>query len=195
MDDEEPIELTKIKDNPELNRVFLKALELDFDENLIVSNFKADIEKAFSEIKLKVKSEQKGLKNQVIFLEYDFLPIASISGYGKRNYPLLQKPQYLDVYPRDEIYINLEKIDYSEAWKDLISLNRIIEKYEIDNYILASDIYLALNDAYRFKTYCLLHKAFDALGIEIFDGIDIEKPLMIYGNEHDCETISLYAFE
>ncbi|WP_262885916.1 hypothetical protein [Algibacter sp. L1A34] len=40
-----------------------------------------------------------------------------------------------------------------------------------------------------------MHKAFDELGIRILDGIEIEKPIMIYGNEHDCEPINIYAFE
>ncbi len=195
LDDEEPIELNKLKDNNELKESFQKALKLNFDENKILSNFKADLINAFSEIKLKVQSEQKGIKNQAIFLEYNFLPIASISGYGKGNYPILERPKYLEFYPKEEIYINIEKIDYSLAWKDLISLNSVLEKLEIDDYIIESDIYQSLNNSFKFKTYILLHKAFDELGIKIFDGIEIEKPIMIYGNEHDCEPINIYALE
>lgn len=195
LDDDEPIELNKLKENKELKESFQKALKLNLDENKILSNFKADLINAFSEIKLKVQSEQKGIKNQAIFLEYDFQPIASISGYGKGNYPILKSPKYLEFYPTEEIYINIEKIDYSLAWKDLISLNNVLEKFEIDDYIIESDIYQALNNSFKFKTYILLHKAFDELGIKILDGIDIEKPVMVYGNEHDCEPINIYAFE
>ncbi|WP_370390457.1 hypothetical protein [uncultured Winogradskyella sp.] len=195
LDDEEPIELNKLKENNELNESFQKALKLNLDENLILSKFKTDLQNAFSEIKLIVQSEKKGIKNQAIFLEHDFLPIASISGFGKGNYPILEKPKYLDFYPKEEIYINIEKIDYSLAWKDLLSLNNVLEKFEIDDYIIESDIYQALNNSFKFKTYIILHKAFDELGIKILDGIEIEKPVMIYGNEHDCEPINIYAFE
>ena len=195
LDDEEPIELNKLKENIELKESFQKALKLNLDENKVLSNFKADLINAFSEIKLKVQSEKKGIRNQVIFLEYNFLPIASIFGYGKGNYPILEEPKYLEFYPNEEIYINIEKIDYSLAWKDLISLKNLLEKYEIEDYIIDSDIYQALNNSFKFKTYILLHKAIDELGIKILDGIEIEKPLMIYGNEHDCEPINIYAFE
>lgn len=195
LEDEESIELSKLKDNSELKQFFQKALDFKFNENQIITNFKLNIQNAFTEIKVKVQSEQKGIKNQAIFLEYDFLPIASISGYGKGDYPLLKKPKYLEFYPKDEIFISIEKIDYSTVWKDLISFNNIIEQYEIDDYIFESDLYLALKDAYIFKTYILLHKAFDELGFKIFDGIEIEKPLMVYGNQHDCEPISVYMFE
>tara|TARA_R110001583_G_scaffold60219_14_gene179049 strand:- start:129 stop:860 length:732 start_codon:yes stop_codon:yes gene_type:complete len=195
LDDEEPIELNKLKDNPELKESFRKALEFKIDENKIISNFKSELQKAYAEIKLKVQSENKGIKNQAVFLEYDFLPIASICGYDKGTYPILKTPKYLDFYPKNELYIAFEKIDYSSAWKELILFNNIAEKYEIDDCIYESDIYEALKNAYIFKTYILLHKAFDSLGITLFDGIEIEKPFMIYGNEHDCEPISIYSFE
>ncbi|WP_066225027.1 hypothetical protein [Formosa haliotis] len=103
LDDDEPIELNKLKENKELKESFQKALKLNLNENKILSKFKADLINAFSEIKLKVQSEQKGIKNQAIFLEYDFQPIASISGYGKGNYPILERPKYLESYPTEEI--------------------------------------------------------------------------------------------
>lgn len=195
LDDEEPIELNKLKENNELNESFQKALKLNLDENLILSKFKNDLQNAFSEIKLIVQSEQKGIKNQAIFLEYNFLPIASISGYGKGEYPILEKPEYLGFYQKEEIYININKIDYSLAWKDLLSLNDVLEKFELGDYIIESNIYQALNNSFKLKTYIILHKAFDELGIKILDGIEIEKPVMIYANEHDCEPVNIYAFE
>jgi hypothetical protein len=195
LEDEEPILLSKLKESSELKESFQKALKLNFDKNKIVSNLKADLINAFSEIKIKVQSEKKVIKNQVIFLEYDFSPILSISGYGKGDYPILKKPEYLEFYPKDEIYINIEKIDFSLAWKDLISLNSVLEKYGIEDYIIESDIYQALNNSFKFTTYILLHKAFEELGTKFLDGIEIEKPLMIYGNEHDCEPINIYVFE
>lgn len=195
LDDDEPIELNKLKENEELKESFQRALKLNLDENKILSNFKFDLINAFSEIKLNVQSEQKGIKNQAIFLEYDFQPIASIFGYGKGNYPILKRPKYLESYPTEEIYMSIKKNDYSLAWKDLISLNNVLEKFEIDDYIMESDIYQSLSNSFKFKTYILLHKAFNELGIKILDGIDIEKPVMIYGNEHDCEPINIYAFE
>ncbi|CAM1368739.1 hypothetical protein [Tenacibaculum xiamenense] len=99
LEDEEAIELIKFKENTELNDSFKNALELNFDEDKLITKFKSELENAFVEIKLKVQSEKKRIKNQVIFLEYDFLPIASIFGYGKGGYPILEKPKYLDFYP------------------------------------------------------------------------------------------------
>lgn len=74
-------------------------------------------------------------------------------------------------------------------------MNNIIEKYEIEDCVFESEIYIALNNSFIFKTYILLHKAFKELDSEIFDGIEIDKPLMIYANKHDCETMNIYAFE
>ncbi|GFD92839.1 hypothetical protein KUL156_49140 [Alteromonas sp. KUL156] len=195
LEDKESIELNKLKKNPELKQFFQKAIEFKFNENQIIEKFKLNIQNAFAEIKVKDQSEQKVIRLQAIFLEYDLLPTASIYGYGKGDYLLLKKPKYLGFYPKDEIFISIEKIDYSTVWKNLISFNNTIEQYGIDDYIFESDIYLALKDAYIFKTYILLHKAFDGLGNKIFDGIEIEKPLMIYGSEHDCEAINIYMFE
>lgn len=103
LSDEEPIELSKLKENIELQRSFNKAIKLDIDEDRVVLKFKDDLRKAFSEIKLKFETQEKGIKNQAIFLEYDFLPVASISGYSRGQYPMLKEPEYLEFYPKEEI--------------------------------------------------------------------------------------------
>lgn len=195
LEDEEPIQLKKLKSNTELKDAFENALRFNFDDDQLISNFKIELSTAFSEIRSKLLLEDNKIKNQVIFLEYDFLPIASISGFEKGDYPLLTTPQYLDDYPKQQIYTHFEKIDYRQVWKNLMSLISILEEFEIDDLIMETDIYQALHNAYIFKTYILLHKAFDQLGITLLDGIEIEKPVMVYGNEHDCEQMSIYVFE
>ncbi len=195
LDDVEAKELNELKKNLELKKTFQQAIEFKFDENQLITNFKSELQKAFADIKLNVHTEQKKLKSQVIFIEYHYLPNASISGFGKGNFPILKKPEYLESYPMDEMFSSIEKIDYSLAWKNLISLNDIVEQYEIEDCIFESEIYQALKNAYIFKTYILLHKAFDELGTKLLDGIEIIKPLMVYGCEHDCEVINIYVFE
>ncbi|WP_437824448.1 hypothetical protein [Tenacibaculum mesophilum] len=88
LEDEESIELNKLKKNPELKQFFQKAIEFKFNENQIIEKFKLNIQNAFAEIKVKDQSEQKVIRLQAIFLEYDLLPTASIYGYGKGDYLL-----------------------------------------------------------------------------------------------------------
>ncbi|MFV9482310.1 hypothetical protein ACNI3T_00655 [Christiangramia sp. ASW11-125] len=195
LEDEEPFELKRIKKNSELEKCFKEALKFDFDENKIISNLVSDIQTAFSEIKSKLIDEKKEIENQAIFLEFDFIPKASIAGYGTGEYPILKEPKYLDFYPDNEIYIAIEKIDYRKIWKNLTSLENTIEKFEVDDYVFDSGTYQALRNSIIYKTYILLHKALNNLGPEIFNGLNIKKPLMIYGNEHDCEPISIYVLE
>jgi hypothetical protein len=185
----------KAKKNTELISAFENAKKMEFDEKKIIAELKTDILNSFPELKNKIDSENKGFKNQIIFLEYDYEPYAYFCGFGKGNYPILKKPEYFEFNFREELYAGIGKVDYCKIWKNLTSLNEILEDLDIYDQVYETELYKSLQNSVKFKTYLLLNKAFDEIGIKAFDGIEIEKPLMIYGNEHDCESINIYAYE
>ncbi len=191
-------EVKKINDakkNPRLILAFDKIKKMEFDEKEIVAEFKIDILNSIQEIKNIVSIDNKDLKNQIIFLEYNYEPYAYFCGFGKGNYPILKNPEYFEFNYQEELYNGLGKIDYRKMWKELITINDILEELDIYDIVWSTELYQYLLNSLKFKTYLLLHKAFDQIGIKEFNGIEIEKPLMIYGNEHDCEAINIYAYE
>ena len=183
------------KKNSELLSAFEKVKNLAFNEYLIVDELKNDILNSIPELKNKINSENKGLKNQIIFLEYDDEPYAYFVGFGRGNHPILKKPEYFDFNFKEELYAGIGKVDYSNIWSEFINFNEILEGLDIYFQVWETELYQSLLNTIRFKTYLFLHDAFDQIGIKAFKGIEIEKPLMIYGNEHDCEPINIYAFE
>ena len=194
-DNDEIKSFKKGKNNSELISVFDKLKKMVFNEKAIVDKLKSDIKASIPLLKNKIDSENKGFKNQIIFLEYDDVPNAYFCGFGKGNYPVLKKPEHFKFNFREELYAGIGKVDYSNIWKELISFNEILEGLDIYYQVWNSELYQNLLNSIRFKTYLFLHEAFDQIGIKSFDGIEIEKPLMIYGNEHDCEPINIYAFQ
>lgn len=196
LEDEEPIQLNKLKENSSLKNALQKALLINLDEDQVLTNFKQQLQLAFSKVKRSVREQKKETPTQAIFLEHDFEPLASILGFGNGNFPLLSKPQYIDyTSEEEEIFVCSEVLDYSSFWNDLLLFDKLVEEYEIEDVVFDSNAYQALKDAYTFKTYILINKALDDLGAEILKGIKVDKPLIIYGNEHDCEPISIYIFE
>ncbi len=185
----------KAKKNSKLISAFETAKSLKFNHDVIVENLKNDILNSISEIKNKIRLENKGFKNQIIFLEYDFQPYAYLCGFGKGNYPILKKPEYFEFNFEQELYSGIGRIDYSVLWKDLNNLNEILEDLDIFFQICETELYQCILNSVVFKTYLFLNEAFEKIGIGAFDGIDIEKPLFIYGNEHDSEAMNIYVFE
>lgn len=195
LEDKEAINYAEYKTNKTLNKLFEKAVLMNIDKKQIKTKLEADLKLAFSEISLNFKSNKQTTKNQIIFFEHNDLPIASIIGYGKGEYSIVKSPEYLDSYPTDEVYVAIEKIDFSLIWNDLLNFTTEIEDLELDNCVLSSEIYTNLSEMYIYQTYLLLHETLEEVGEELFTGIDIEKPLMIYGNEHDCGAISVFVYE
>lgn len=195
LDDEEPIALNKLKENHQLKAAFNKVLEFKTDENKAILNFKSQLQHAFIYIQQKNRLKSKEIINQAFSLVHDYRPIASIIGWGTGEYPLIDRPKYLRDSPYDDIYYSFEAVDYSSVWNDLISLNELIEQYEIDDIIYDSEIYEAISRAYQYRTYILLNKALNELGPELFDGMNIKTPFMIYGHQHGCKQVSIYVFE
>lgn len=194
-DEDEIKNFKKAKKNKKLILAFEKAKQIEFDESQIINNFKKDILDSVIEIKNKLKNENKGFKNQIIFLEYDYQPIAFWCGFGIGDYPILNEPSYFDFNWNEELYCGIGKVDYSILWNDLLLLNEILEDLDIFDQILDTEFYQTLQKSIKFKTYLLLHEAFNQIGIEVFNGINIQFPLYIYGNEHDCEAINICVFE
>ena len=193
---EEEIEaLKEAREDSEVLSAFRKVEELDFDESQIIEGFKKDIVASLLEIKNKIKAENQSFSNQIIFLENDFAPYAYFCGFGKGNYPILPEPENFDYNFKEEIYNGVGKIDYSIIWKDLNILNDLVLELDIYDHITEVAYFDSLLNTVRFKTYLLLHEAFDQLGVDVFDGIKIEKPLHIYANEHDCPAMNIYVFE
>lgn len=194
-DNDEIQSLKKAKKNTELISAFENAKKMEFDEKEIIAELKADILNSIPELKNKIDSENKGFKNQIIFLEHDYEPYAYFCGFGKGNYPILKTPEYFEFNFREELYAGIGKVDYGKIWRELTSINKILEDLDIYDQVWDTELYQGLLNSIKFKTYLLLHKAFNEIEMKAFDGIEIEKPLMIYGNEHDCESINIYAFE
>ncbi|WP_218597758.1 hypothetical protein [Polaribacter sp. NJDZ03] len=192
------IEITKLlnaKNNSELITAFENVKKMKFDEKEIIAEFKTEILNSITQLRNKIDSENKGFKNQIIFLEYDYEPRAYFCGFGKGDYPILKKPEYFEFNFREELYAGIGKVDYSKIWKKLTSINEILEDIDIDQLVWESELYQNLRNSIKFKTYLLLNKAFEEIGIKSFKGIEIEKPLMIYGNERICEPINIYSYE
>ena len=82
-----------------------------------------------------------------------------------------------------------------EIYKKYKKLNEILEDLDVFDQLMETKMYQHLLKSYIYKTYILLHKAFEQIDINNFKGIEIEKPLYIYGNEHDCEKMNIYVFE
>ena len=193
--EEEIDALKEAREDSEILDAFRKVQELDFDDSQIIESFKKDIIAALAQIKSKIDAEKCSFSNQIIFLENDFEAYAYFCGFGKGNYPILSKPELFNYNFHEELYNGVGKIDYSIIWKDLFYLNDLVQDVEIFDQIVETDYFENLQNAVKFKTYLLLHEAFEQLGIEAFDGIKIEKPLFIYANEHDCPAMNIAVFE
>lgn len=193
--EQEKLDLENALTNANLKIAFEKASSSEYNEEKIVRNFKIDLLKSIEIIKSKMGSINSTAKNQILFLEYDYFPYATLSGFGQGDYPLLKKPSYLKYNYEDEFYLGIGKIDFTEIWKDLNHLNQLLEELDIYDHIGDTELYRNIREAIINKTFILLHHAFDEIGIVAFDGIPIELPFMIYGNEHDCEFINIYTYE
>lgn len=191
---DEAIQLYKLKNDQTILKSFQKAKNLDFDDQKIIIDFVSDIKKSIKEINFKLEECPQKYKNQIIFLEYDHLPEAWFFGFGKGNYPILKKPEYFEFNFKEEIYAGIGKVDYSSIWNNLLEFNEILENSEAHDFLFDSDSYNSLLNLYKYKTYLLLFEAFERIPINLFDEISIEKPLYIYGNEHDCEPINIYIY-
>ncbi|NJB36626.1 MULTISPECIES: hypothetical protein [Flavobacteriaceae] len=180
--------------NPELINSFEVARKMEFNKDEIIKELKSDILNSIPEMKESITRSNIKYKKQILFLEYDHEPIACLCGFGKGSYPILKNPEYIDYNYREELYNGIGKVDYRKIWKNLIEFDQILDELNIFYQIIDTELYHNLSDSYRYKTYLFLYETFDELSIEIFEGIPIEKPLMIYGNEHDLEAINIYAF-
>ncbi len=194
-EDEEIAILNKSKQHKRLAKLFESVKDELKTDIQSLKRIKKDIIDSIEIIKDKVKTENKGFKNQIIFLEHDFEPYAYFCGFGEGEYPILETPGYVKFNYREELFNGVGKISYAEFWKKRIKFDELLEELELADLIGDSEIYQALRDAYKFKTNLLLYEAFEQVPIEAFKGIPIKLPLFIFGNEHGCEAMNVYLYE
>lgn len=191
----ERAKMEELKDNKQLADLFDSAMNGIEADDSIVEGFKRDIIESFEVIKKQVIAENKGFKNQIIFLEHDYEPYACFCGFGEGRYPILGSPQYIKYNHKEELFNGVGKLDYSTYWKEIYEFNTHLEELELMDIVWYATIYQGLKNAYRYKTSLLLFEAFEQIPLEAFSGIPIQLPLLIYANEHDCEQMNVYAYE
>jgi hypothetical protein len=194
LEDQEVIDLKKALNNEELKGSFENVVNLNLEEDLIISEFISDIKESVNALKKEIALKKPNFKNQIIFIEHDQLLSACFCGFGEGDYPILSEPEYVEFDYDKELYNGIGFIDYKKVSSSLFSFDLMIEKLELDNYISSSNFYECLKESYKYKIYLLLSQAFNQIGIEVFDGINVKKPLYIYGKEHDCEAINIITF-
>jgi predicted DNA-binding protein len=195
LQDKEVADLKKALKNEELIASFENVINLNIDEDLIISEFISDINRSFITLKEEIAVRKPNFKNQIIFIVHDQLFSGCFCGFGEGHYPVLLQPGYVDFDHHKELYNGLGFIDYTKVSSNLLSFDLMIENLELDNYISSSSFYERLKESYKYKIYLLLNQAFNLIGIGVFDGIDVKRPLYIYGNEHDCEAINIIIFD
>jgi predicted DNA-binding protein len=192
--DQEVVDLKKALKNKELIVSFENVINLNVDEDLIISEFVSDINKSVIALKKEIAIKKPNFKNQIIFIEHDQLLSGYFCGFGEGDYPILSQPEYIKFDYHKELYSGIGFIDYKKVSANLFSFDLILENLDLENYISFSNFYECLQESYKYKIYLLLNKAFNQIGIEVFDGIDVKKPLYIYGNERNCESINIIIY-
>ena len=182
------------KNNQRLVECYEKTIKLAFNETEIINGFVSDLKSSFKKINNGIKIIEDS-KIQIIILTYDFEPYAWISGFGEGNYPILEKPEYFDFNYQKDFFEILGRVDYSKVWHNLIKLAEYLEEAEIYDDVFETEFYQNLRNCYIFKTYLFLNQAFNIVEAELFSGLNIKKPLLVYGNEHDCEKMNIYCYE
>lgn len=185
--------LKKALKNPLLISALENAISINLNEAEVIEKLIIDIRHSIQLINEEVKQKNSNLKNQIIFLEYDYDYQACLCGFGEGTYPILDKPEYVSYNYHEELYNGLGKIDLTGIFNHLIQFNELSEELNIYDQICHSDFYQKLIEAYQYKACIMLNEAFTILDSEIFVQINIAKPLNIYLNEHDCPAMNVYA--
>lgn len=183
--------LENSKQSIELISIIENIKKEEIENDNILLDFIGDLKKTFigkNNFEFKTNS-----KCQIVFFEYDYEPEFNAYGYGKGNYKTIYKPKNFDFNYNEEVFYGISTLNFYEVWKNKINLEEIIEKLEFDAFY-DTKYYESVSEFYKYKTFYLLHKAIDVIGIEMFSNIPIEESIFIYANEHDCEPISIYTF-
>ena len=198
-DDLELLKLEKLKTNQILAELYNSLISKLKPEFNVSDSFKLDILNSIEKIKKKVKGNSNRFENQIIFLVYDYDPVACFCGFGPGDYPILEVPKYFDFNSREEVYNGIGEINYTKLWKEKIDFDELLteldEEIDLGDLIFNTDIYDCLRSAYKTKTDLMLFEAFDKISLDSFSGIPIKLPLFIFSNEHDCKPMNVYIYE
>jgi len=198
-DDEELSKLNKLKQSKKLNELYDSVIAKLNPRYTETENFKIGILSSLETIRNKINIENKGFENQIIFIEYDYDPMAFFCGFGPGDYPILDEPKYIDFNYKEELFNGEGEISYAEFWKEKMEFDEMLsemdEEIDLGDLIFSTEIYDHLKSAYKFKTDLMLFEAFDQIPLGCFEGIPIKLPLYIYSNEHDCEVMNVYLYE
>jgi len=194
-DDEELKNLRKALKNPSFILAIENAKSVNMNDFEIVEKLVLDIKSSISLLTEEVIRKNTQIKNQIIFLDYDYGYQACFCGFGEGNYPILSKPEYVSYNYNNELYNGVGNIDLSGIFDNLTKLNELIEELEIYDLVTDSDLYHQLNKAYQHKACILLNDAFSHLGQQIFNHANITRPLYVYLNEHDCEAMNVFILD
>jgi len=147
--DEGDIELMKgVGKNRNLEKAYRAAVDkLLVTDRSIISSLKNDIIASLNFLKQKSSNDNKDFKIQIIFLEYDHEPHAYLCGFGVGDYPILEKPKYIDFNHQERLFDGSNKIDFSEFWKEKIKLEEFLDELDLIDFTWNSEIFDAFNNA------------------------------------------------
>lgn len=151
-----------------------------------VENFAAGMEQA----EILGEANQK---LQAISIEFDYEPLASLLAYSKADYPLLTEPAYIKAYG-NQVLLSVECISFEEQWSELFELHELMDELMID-LLMDSELYKALSRKVTYSSYLLLNRALGQTNFHKTLPLGFDSPLMVYANEHDMETISIFVLE
>lgn len=184
------------KESKELNESLRNAVaNLELNHDSIVEGFVTDIRECISLLAETVKEEGVTFQTQVLFLMYSFHPYAFLGAFGTGDFPILEESKRFEYNYENSLNNDKCKIDYEALWSPRISLDEIMEEFEIDEDIWHSQLYQNLLNAYRFKTCLLLFEAFDQISIDEWAGIPLKLPSYLYESEQQGEYMNVYIYE
>jgi len=188
--------LTKFRNSKDVQTAFerLKSGRLDVEN--IKSDLKLDLIKSFDQVRNLIATDKiENHEHGVIFLEHDFEPFAYLRAYDAEDLPIFDTPQHYNFNLNAELYAGVGRVNYNQTWKYLLNFENYVEEHEVEDFIFESRGYKHIKNSVLLFTYIIVHEVFEDFGSKIFREINRKKTLMIYGNEHDCESINIYAFE
>ncbi|HFA50192.1 MAG TPA: hypothetical protein ENJ95_14370 [Bacteroidetes bacterium] len=173
---------------------------LKIDKKRFKEELKADLINSFQIASEKVNENKTKHKLGILFLEHDSDFKACFGGFGKGgyNFPIPKIPQHIEFDFPKELFNGIGQIDYTSGLAPFLDLEKEIGEEKLDviiSELLLSEYYFQLQELFVINTYKLLHETFGELRMEKEKiGINMEKEVFVFGNEHDCGARCIYLF-